>query len=57
MNETEYAKLPAQEMIFEASDNIENEKLRSVLDRLLQNVPRKLCLKVGAQVMLTRNLG
>ena len=58
VNQTEYEKLPKtrEEHVFEAVDSTTVEKVRNHLDKLLNQVSRKLCLKKGAQVMLLRNI-
>ena len=60
VNRREYEKLKTDEKVFHAVDSIpvtsQSEKFKKVIDSILHNVPRKLELKKGAQVMLTRNI-
>ena len=58
VNKREYEKLKTDEKIFYAVDSktSQSEMFKKMIDSMLHNVPRKLELKKGAQVMLTRNI-
>ena len=58
VNKREYEKLKTDEKVFYAVDSMtsQSDKFKKVIDSILHNVPRKLELKKGAQVMLTRNI-
>lgn len=56
LNKTELEKLKTEEKVYLAVDSAADSKILAVLNKMLPNAVQELRLKVGSQVMLTKNL-
>ncbi|CBY19601.1 unnamed protein product [Oikopleura dioica] len=56
LNKSELEKLQTDEKVYFAEDSAADSKILAVLNKMLPNAIQELRLKVGSQVMLTKNL-